>query len=496
MIPKSDKRRAWALDMGRGHSNRAAVSPNLIAGLGLVLTGVLVVGLMAVLASHAPEAAGDGTVLLLGAGTLAELVEKREERDVKAAELGKVFEEAGTGDDGKSIRLERVKCLGDLTTAEKAKRIEQMNRELSDIGVEIDALESVEQAAADMKRRTEQKTEGQRIYAGEKDAEQKAGEFDPTGTGHRKSLGRLFIESTAYTGRQKGATPSPAYRLEGVTVDMKTLFSTSAGWAPESLRSGRIVEEALRPIQIIDLLPMETTGENSVKYMEETTVTNNAAERAEGGAVAESAIAYTEQTVTIESVGSFIPVSDEMLEDEPRVESLINNRLMFMVRQRLDSQLINGNGSSPNIEGLLNVSGIQTQAKGADPVPDAIRKAMTLVRVTGRAQPDGVILHPNDWQDIRLLRTTDGIYIWGSPAESGPERIWGRQVVESDALSENTGIVGDFRNFSALATRRQVDLQVGFINDDFQKLRKSIRAEGRFAAVWYRPAAFATVTGI
>ncbi|TCO54147.1 capsid family protein [Actinocrispum wychmicini] len=102
--------------------------------------------------------------------------------------------------------------------------------------------------------------------------------------------------------------------------------------------------------------------------------------------------------------------------------------------------------------------------------------------MTGRALPNAAIIHPNDWQDIRLLRTADGLYIWGSPSEAGPE---------------NTAVVGDFVNFSELSTRRGVDVQVSNSHADFFiNGKQAIRADARAALLVYRPTAFCTVTGI
>jgi HK97 family phage major capsid protein len=168
-----------------------------------------------------------------------------------------------------------------------------------------------------------------------------------------------------------------------------------------------------------------------------------------------------------------------------------------MIRQRLDSQILVGNGTPPNLRGLLNVVGIQTQAKGTDPTPDAVYKAITKVRTVGFAEPNVAIFHPNDWQDVRLLRTADGLYIWGNPSEAGPERIWGLTVAQAVALTENTGVVGDFANFSELAVRRGMDVQVSNSHDVFFTAGKqAVRADMRVALVYYRPAAFCTVTGI
>jgi HK97 family phage major capsid protein len=208
-------------------------------------------------------------------------------------------------------------------------------------------------------------------------------------------------------------------------------------------------------------------------------------------------LAYTERTSNVRKIAVFLPMTDEQLEDVGQAQGVIDNRLPFMIRQRLDLQIISGDGSAPNLRGVMNVAGIQTQAKGADPGPDALYKGIVKVEVTGQAFANLVIMHPNDWQTIRLLRTADGIYIWGNPSDNGPERIWGLQVVRAQAATAGTAIVGDFANFAELSVKRGIDVQVSNSHSTyFIEGKQAVRADMRAALVYYRPAAFCTVTGL
>jgi len=405
------------------------------------------------------------------------LVEKRNELDAKRKKMAEIFKQAGDDMD-----MSKVKAIeGDAKS--KVEAIRKMNDELTDLGKEVDELVSLEEVARSIKAMgSEPMLEEPQIV-------------HPKGGNERKSFGKMFAESRAVKEYKGGQGPTAT--LDIGYPELKTLFQTSAGWAPESTRSGRLLEYALEPLRVIDLIPGGTISQDTYKYMEETTLTNNAAEVAEGGTYGEAALALTERSQVVEKVGVWLPVTDEQMEDVAGIEAYVNSRLIMMLKQRLDSQLLTGDGSTPNLLGILNKGSIQTQAKGTDPVPDAIYKAITKVRVTGKAFADGVVLHPNDWQDIRLLRTSDGIYIWGSPMDSGPERIWGLPVALTTFETENTGLVGDFRGHSLFMVKRGVDVQATNAHSDyFIKGKQAIRADLRCVLVVFRPQAFCTVTSI
>ena len=413
--------------------------------------------------------------------TFPALDELTEKIEAKQKDLAGIFDEAGP-----SMDLTQVKSLsGDMMA--KAEEIRKRNDELTDLGKQRDELKAVQRAAEGVRAAG---TAGQKATAGAEPGAEPG--VQTKGQQRTKSFGEMFTESKAYKGRT--GSVGPEVRLD---IELKTLMTTTAGWAPETTRTGRLVDFATRPVQVTEIIPTTTTGQAAVVYMEETTFTNNAAEAAEGSAYGEAAFALTEQSSTVRKIAVFVPVTDEQLEDEPQVRGYLDNRLPFMIRQRLDSQILVGNGTAPNLRGINNVVGIQTQAKGTDPTPDAVYKAMVKVRTVGFAEPSAVIMHPNDWQDIRLLRTADGLYIWGNPSEAGPERIWGLTVAQAVAQTENTAVVGDFATFSELAVRRGVDVQVSNSHSTyFTEGKQAVRADLRVALVFYRPAAFCTVTGI
>jgi HK97 family phage major capsid protein len=376
--------------------------------------------------------------------------------------------------------------------AETAAEIKARNEELEKAGPRWDTLRELDST---FQKNREQVRKGQDF----RQTPANPMVHNPVGDGRyvqEKTLGDLFTEHPDYkanVGRHQ-VDSNLIYRIE--FPEFKTTITEGSSYAVWSPRLPGIVESAQRRPVVRDLLPQTTTQWPSILFMEETTFTNNAAPVAENASKPESALAWTQRTQAVEVIGHHIPVTNQALDDIPGMAATINNRGTVMLNLAEETQLLSGNGSTPQLLGFYNKSGIQTQAKGTDPVPDAIYKAFTKVRYTGFAEPTGVILHPNDWQDIRLLRTVDGIYIWGNPSEPGPERVWGKTVIVTPAATENTGLTGDFQMYSELFDRMGVTIVVGLINDDLIKNKRTVLIERREALVIYRAAAFATVTGI
>lgn len=368
--------------------------------------------------------------------------------------------------------------------ANVAEEVKTRNDELSALGKEYEALAEMDR----IQKETAAAVNGHKAHDPARPALPGGGSDGPAAKPMIKSIGEAFMKSGAITRKDRD--------VEVSDFDVKTLFETGAGWAPESTRTGTVILSAQRTPNLFDLIPNTPTSQVAYVYMEETTFTNAAAETAEGGTFPEAALALTEKSSPVKKIAVWLPVTDEQLEDVAGIQTYIESRLTLMLRQRLESQMINGDGTGENLTGLFNIVGIQTQAKGADPTPDAFYKAMTKIRVNAYAEPNGIIMHPNDWQDIRLLRTSEGIYIWGSPTETGPERLWGLPVRQNTAVPEGSGGVMDSMYFLTF-NKAGIEFKLSDSHSDFFiKGKQAIRARLRAGFLGFRPAAFCQVTGI
>jgi len=420
------------------------------------------------------------------------LAEKRAALAEKQKESAAIYEEAKTeGDQGPTYDFTKVKAYANHTTAQVLDDLRVKNTELEALADEVKQLDELHGLGAKNQERNDllnKPREGAQHQSG--------GDSRP----EEKTMGQLFLESKAYKQFQDNGVLNQKAELD---IDLKTVFRTGAGWATEAVRMPRVELDPQRPIMVVDRIPQLRTGLDTIRYMEETTFTNNATELAEqtattaADAIGEAALVLTERTQPVEWLPVFIPVTMQQLEDVEGIEDYVNARLTYMIQARLDSQILSGDGSTPNLLGTVNVSGINTQAKGTDPTPDAIFKGMRAVRAVGFAEPSAVFVHPNDWEGVRLLRTADGHYIFGSPDAPDNGRIWGIGVTQTTAATENTILLGDYRNYSALYTKRGMTLAASDSHSFyFTRGLLAIRADMRISMVHFRPEAFSEITGV
>lgn len=305
--------------------------------------------------------------------------------------------------------------------------------------------------------------------------------------------------------------------------DRKTLVTglsaTSAGAFVQNALLGQTVDlVGEREITVRDLCTNITITSDTFEYVTVTTKTNNAATVLEAtssatpglnnvavgaytsahGVKPESALVFAVVTAAVETIAHLIPVTRRAAADAPQLMALINAFLLYGLREEEEDQIINGNGTSPNLRGILQVVGINTVGSAGTDI-DAVVDGIAAVRAD-RRKPTAMVVHPNDWYSTGFLTAKDsqGNYLLGDPRASIEQlnTLWGLRVVVTEAMTENTLLIGDFRQY-VVADRQQGTIYVtDSHNDWFARNLLAVLAEERIAGGCLDPEAFCTVTAV
>ena len=269
------------------------------------------------------------------------------------------------------------------------------------------------------------------------------------------------------------------------------------------------VPTAQQQPDILSFIPRGRTGSDTIHWNKQTGWTQAATTVSEAsnttgtsGTKPEGALGFLRQTTPVSTIAVWMPVTNQMLADAPQVESVITQHLLKDLQLELDNQVLNGGGTAPDFTGILN-AGIGAIAYGTayNNVMDAVLAGITLVQTGDYRDPDAIIMHPNDFEDIRKERenaatATLGAYLMGPPSQSGPVTLWGRPISTTVRITEGTTLIGAFDSGCMLFDREQSTIKVGLINDYFVRNMQVILAEMRAGFVVFRPASFCQVTGI
>lgn len=308
-----------------------------------------------------------------------------------------------------------------------------------------------------------------------------------------ETIGEQFIKSDEWKAMQ-------TKRSGSARMELKTAIVNATGQNQPLVQADRvsgIITNPNRVFTIRDLIPVGRTSSNLIEYTKENVFTNNA-----GGQYAspafenvtkpESGITFTLASQAVRTLAHWIPVSKQVLDDSPMLQSFIEGRLTYGLKLVEEDQLLNGDGSGAELSGILKSGNFTayTRARTGDTRIDTLRRAITQAALS-EYNADTVVINTADWEAIELTKATDGQYIWTNPALGNAPQIWGKRVVATNSIAAGTFLVGAFAMGAQIWDRQQASVMVSLENsDNFVKNMVTILAEERLALCVYRPAAF------
>jgi HK97 family phage major capsid protein len=256
-----------------------------------------------------------------------------------------------------------------------------------------------------------------------------------------------------------------------------------------------IFEPGQRQMRLFDLMATSPTSSNSIEYFREVlddSYDGPGSQEDETHEKNQMSMNFEKETCIVETIAAWLPASRQVLADAPQLQAHIDGRLRYFVMAEAERQLLYGTGAGGQILGIINTPGIQTigAPTGTQTTLDILRLAAALVRVQ-EYQPTAVVLHPNDWAAIELLKGNDLHYIWVQVPTGGEMRVWRVPVVETTVIQEGQFLMGAFGLGAKFWDRQQASVRVSEHHDDFFiRNAVAILAEIRLALCVYRPSAF------
>jgi len=310
-----------------------------------------------------------------------------------------------------------------------------------------------------------------------------------------ETIGQAFTKSDAYRSLMKQASNGrfgDRQRIQSDPFGAKALVTglsdTSAGALVVNDNIGLQVGLAAfqRPLTLIDIITNGSTTSDAIEYVRVTSTTNNAAPvpeatssaaptapggagalvlNAGGGYKPESGMALQKVSTTVKTIAHWLPATKRAIADAGQMRTLIDEFLRYGLAEELEDQVMNGDGSGENFEGLNTVSGTQSQAYDTN-ILTTLRKAKTKVRTVGRSRATAYVMNPADWEKVDLLQDNEARYYFGGPAREGQPTVWGLPVVECEAVTEGAPWVGDWRK-AVRWSREQANISVTDSHADF-----------------------------
>jgi HK97 family phage major capsid protein len=382
-----------------------------------------------------------------------------------ASDLTKVVADiqAGFGDlsQGHVAALAAIQALTETSEAGQAKALEVAADAVKQVTVMADHMSELEQKLADGV---------------------KAGAQAPL------DLGQFVVASDQFKAFASEPVAGAKMRVAASTLTGQSGGDSSNILVPEHRKPG-IVPGAFRALRIADLLTTIPTTSNAYEFTKEATFTNAAAGTAEGAAKPETDITFTLESISVRTIAHWLKMSVQLLADAPAVEAYVNRRLMYGVDAKEDAQLLLGDNTGQELDGMLlagNFTAAATPLSGSTAL-DNLNIAKYQV-FAADYMADGIIMNPADFGAIERLKTSDAAYVVGNPFGQLTPILWGLPVVLSNNMTEGQFLMADFANSYDHVMRQSTVVQMGFDGSDFTNNLVTLRGEKRVALAILRPA--------
>ena len=312
---------------------------------------------------------------------------------------------------------------------------------------------------------------------------------------------RMTFKGALNEAFENGAIDSLAKgNSRSASFEIKADMTVAADFTGEVIPADRVPGykfDPTRPTHIRQLLAQGSTQSDVVRFVKESGYTNGAAAKAEGATLGQSDFDMTAADANVRKIGTYFRISEEMLADTPQLTSYLSARAPEKLLEVEDTQILSGNGTAPNISGIITDATAFAAGDLADSVDNAndfdviVAALNQLARANYNA--DTILLNPSDFHKILLLKDSQNNYLKDQVYNGLQPVFMGVKVVLNTAIPAGDFLIGNFGVGTQLWVRDGVNVE--FFREDGTNVRDgfvTVRVSERIALTNYLPNAFVT----
>jgi len=284
------------------------------------------------------------------------------------------------------------------------------------------------------------------------------------------------------------------------SFEIKADMTVGADFTGEVIPADRVPGykfDPTRPTHIRQLLAQGSTQSDVVRFVKESGYSNGAAATAEGATLTQSDFDMTAADANVRKIGTYFRISEEMLADTPQLTSYLSARAPEKLLEVEDTQILSGNGTAPNLSGIITDATAFAAGDLADSVDNANDFDVIVAALNQLAaanyNADTILLNPSDFHKNLLLKDTQNNYLKDQVYNGLQPVFMGVKVVLNTAISAGDFLIGNFGVGTQLWVRDGINVE--FFREDGTNVRDgfvTVRVSERVALTNYLPNAFVT----
>ena len=303
---------------------------------------------------------------------------------------------------------------------------------------------------------------------------------------NKENVGKDDISLTAQESLDKGLKDNAdALKVTIKAVgDMTIVGNISGGNVPVEQREAGVNRIARRNVFIRELINNGTATSNLISWVEQTGVEGAPGGTVEGTLKNQIDFDLVVVSEAVKKRTAFIKVSTEMLGDIDFMRSEINNELTTRLSLDIDDQILNGDDTGQNLNGIVTQQTAFAAGIFALTVDNAnLVDVLTVAEDQIDAANHNATVHVLNGRDITALKlvklsTTDKRYIDRLVDVAGQMSLDGVPIVKNNGVTQGTHLTMDGSK-ATVFSKGEMTIQVGLDSDDFTKNFRTVLIEWR-----------------